>query len=203
MSSHENKASDSEASDSLPTRRTAIQLITATLGLLLNVIPAALGGLFFLDPLIRGRKQTAAGADGDLAGCVPLELTSDAIPDDGTPVAATVLADQVDAWNMYRNVPIGSIWLRKNPDGQILAFNTTCPHLGCSVDYRSASNDFFCPCHTSSFDLDGKPKNDVPPRAMDGLRIVRVTNGQPDNAGTELWIEYVDYRGSTSEQIRV
>ena len=30
-----------------------------------------------------------------------------------------------------------------------------CPHLGCAIDYRKNTNDYFCPCHNSTFGLDG------------------------------------------------
>lgn len=177
-------------------RRTVLQIFTATLGLLLNVIPVALGGLFFLDPLFRRGRS-----DGN--GFVRLGVSSDAVPADGTPIAVTVTADLTDAWNKYRDVPIGSVWLRRNEDGSLAAFNSTCPHLGCAVDFRSSNSDFYCPCHTSAFSLDGKPKNEVPPRGMDSLDIYTATAGKPDKNGTELWVQYRDFRGGTSEKIEV
>ena len=35
----------------------------------------------------------------------------------------------------------------------MVAFNLKCPHLGCAIDYRKQSNDYFCPCHNSLFAL--------------------------------------------------
>ena len=182
-------------------RRTALQVFTGCLGLLLNVIPVSLGGLFFLDPLLRPRKSVSGGAGPD--GFIKLRVNTDVIPDDGTPVSVTVIADQTDAWNRYKDVPIGSIWLRRRADGRLVAFNSTCPHLGCSVDYRGGNGDFYCPCHASSFDLDGGPLNDVPPREMDELDIFKATEGERDEAGTELWVRFQEFRGATDEQIPI
>ena len=41
-------------------------------------------------------------------------------------------------------------------DGQVKAFNARCTHLGCVVKYRETSRDFFCECHSSRFDANGK-----------------------------------------------
>ncbi len=192
-----------------PRRSLLIQFITAAISVVIVAVPATLGGLFFLDPIIRKRKATKGDAKvGELhrkddAGFIRLDITRDAVPADGTPVAITVLDDIVDAWNRFKHVPAGSIWLRKVGDGPILAFNSICPHLGCSVDYRGAEHDFFCPCHTSSFTLDGKKSNDIPPRDMDGLQVSMRTNGVEDSAGNEIWVLYQKFRGATSEKIIV
>ncbi len=145
-------------------------------------IPAAFGGLFFLDPLLRKRNGTGASGGGaakkDEEGFIRLDVTADVIPADGLPVAVTVRDDSEDAWNKFLNVPVGSIWLRKDASGTLTAFNSVCPHLGCSVNYRRSENDFFCPCHTSAFSLDGKKTNEVPPRDMDSLDVSLRTGGK-------------------------
>jgi len=186
-----------------PSRRTAIQIFTGFLGVLLNVVPAGMAGLFFLDPLFGRKKKGGDATSAGPEGSVLLSVTVDVIPNDGTPVAVTVKADLVDAWNMYPDEPIGSIWLRRQPDGSILALNSTCPHLGCSVDYRNSDRDFYCPCHTSAFTLSGEPTNKIPPRAMDTLEIITATDGKPDEAGRELWLRYQDFKGATSEKVPV
>ena len=172
-------------------------------------VPSTLAGLFFLDPILRQRKVAAGGTtDGDIprkdyAGFIRLAVTKDAVPQDGTPLAVTVRDDIIDAWNLLRDVPVGSIWLRKVGDGPILAFNSVCPHLGCSVNFRRAENDFFCPCHTSVFALDGRKTNKVPPRDMDTLEVAMRTNGQDDANGREIWIRFQNFRRATSEKIAI
>jgi menaquinol-cytochrome c reductase iron-sulfur subunit len=193
-----------------PRRGLLIQGLTALISTALMAIPATLGGLFFLDPILR-KKQAAgaagaaggAGARKDEQGFLRLDVNREAIPADGTPVSVTVYDDIEDAWNRFRNVPVGSIWLRKVGDGPILAFSSVCPHLGCSVNFRRAENDFFCPCHTSAFGLDGRKSNEVPPRDMDALEVSMRTAGQADAAGTEIWVKFQNFRRATAEKIPV
>jgi menaquinol-cytochrome c reductase iron-sulfur subunit len=191
------------SSDAVPTegrRNMLVELLTGFLSFLLVAVPSTIGGIFFLDPLIRGRKSTDSGDDGGLDGYIKLPVTADSIPVDGTPVAVSVRTDQDDAWNRFKDVPVGSVWLRKNPAGEIIVFNSICPHLGCSVDYRRSENDFFCPCHTSGFDLDGNKTNDIPPRDMDTLEIAAVTDGQKKVDGNELWVKFQNFRRATAEK---
>lgn len=190
-----------------PRRSMLVHGITAVLSFLIVAVPSTLGGLFFLDPILRKKKSASGGAtDGEVAkkdeaGFIRLDVTRDSVPQDGTPVSVTVMDDLVDAWNMFPDVPVGSIWLRKVGDGPILAFNTVCPHLGCSIDYKPAENHFFCPCHTSAFDMDGKKTNEIPPRDMDVLEVSMRTNGQEDANGLEIWVKYQNFRRGTSDKI--
>lgn len=193
-----------------PRRSMLVHGITAIISFLIVAVPSTLGGLFFLDPILRKKKSSSgSGAtDGEIAkkddaGFILLDVTKDSIPQDGTPLAVTVKDDITDAWNKFRDVPVGSIWLRKVGDGPILAFNSVCPHLGCSVDYVRADNHFFCPCHTSAFELDGKKKNEIPPRDMDGLEVSMRTNGRDDANGVEIWVKFQNFQRATSEKIAI
>ncbi len=192
-----------------PRRSLLVHALTAFLSFIIVAIPSTLGGLFFLDPILRKRKAatgngSAAGVSRkDEQGFIRLDVTRDVIPGDGTPVSVTVFDDIEDAWNRFRNVPVGSIWLRKVGDGPILAFNSVCPHLGCSVNYRRAENDFFCPCHTSAFSLDGTKSNEVPPRDMDALEVAMRTSGKDDAAGNEIWVKFLNFRRATAEKTAI
>jgi Rieske Fe-S protein len=55
----------------------------------------------------------------------------------------------------------------KQNDGQIVAFTPQCPHLGCAYSYDERNKEFLCPCHTSTFALDGKVLTGPAPRALD------------------------------------
>jgi menaquinol-cytochrome c reductase iron-sulfur subunit len=210
-SSSDESTADRHSTSSAPSsrRNVLVQFVAAAISVVIVAVPGILGSLFFLDPILRKRRGAQGGAAAgeiarkDEAGFIRLEITRDAIPADGTPVAVTVLDDIIDAWNRFRNVPIGSIWLRKLGDGPILAFNSVCPHLGCSVNYRRAEGDFFCPCHTSAFDLDGKKTNEVPPRDMDTLEVAMRTNGQDDSNGAEIWVRYQNFQRATTEKIAI
>lgn len=43
-----------------------------------------------------------------------------------------------------------------NNGNEIYALSARCPHLGCTLNYRSESKIFKCPCHGSVFDRNGK-----------------------------------------------
>ena len=47
-------------------------------------------------------------------------------------------------------------WVLQLQPGQFTAFDATCPHQGCTVNFESASTGFTCPCHGSRFDASGK-----------------------------------------------
>jgi len=190
-----------------PRRRMLLEAITAFIGFTIVAVPSTLAGLFFLDPILRKRKAVSGTATKgevakkDEAGFIRLDVTRSAIPGDGTPLSVTVRDDITDAWNLFRDVPIGSIWLRIVGDGPPLALSSVCPHLGCSVDYLRAKTEFFCPCHTSSFDLNGKKTNEIPPRGMDSLEVSTRTNGKEDPNGTEIWVKYQNFQKATAEKI--
>ena len=195
---------ETPAREETPTRRNIlVEGVTALLSFLLVAVPSTIAGIFYLDPILRKKGGADGGDGGELDGFIRLPVTRDVVPDDGQPVAVTVKATLDDAWNRFKDVPVGSVWLRKQPDGEIMAFSSVCPHLGCSVNYRRSEGDFFCPCHTSSFDLDGKKTNEVPPRDMDDLQIKTATNGTVDEQGQELWLKYQNFKGGKPEQIPV
>ena len=191
-------AADSPQGPIDPPRRSFLtKFMAGALGILAGAIPFLTGTLFFLDPLIRKRSRgetVPGGVVKDEHGFLKMAITVDALPDNGTPQRFTVYDDIINAWNKFPNQPIGSIWLRKI-EGQVIAFNTVCPHLGCSVEHRDATGDFFCPCHNSSFALDGTKTNVIPPRNLDALEL-RVD-------GQEIWIKYQDFRAALSEKVPV
>jgi Rieske Fe-S protein len=83
------------------------------------------------------------------------------------------VAQQRDAWSKVENVRLGAAWLVRRPNRaggtEIRAFTTTCPHLGCPVDFDPNADAFRCPCHTSSFDKDGNRVSGPAKRGMDPL----------------------------------
>jgi menaquinol-cytochrome c reductase iron-sulfur subunit len=86
------------------------------------------------------------------------------------PVRVDLYADRRDAWNRESNVKLGSCWVVER-EGALQALSTSCPHLGCSVDFDAGEGQFKCPCHRSAFDLTGKVKGGPAPRPMDSLEL--------------------------------
>jgi menaquinol-cytochrome c reductase iron-sulfur subunit len=137
----------------------------------LATLPPMVAGLWtFLDPL---RRRGAAAAFLPVA-----ELAS--VPDDGIPRQFAVIADRVDAWTGFAAEPIGAVYLRREKGSDTVeALSATCPHAGCFVEIESQERCFRCPCHNSTFTLDGGIVAPSPsPRAMDGLDCRVAKNGE-------------------------
>ncbi len=174
--------------------------LAALVGAVLGVGPVCVGLYsFIMDPLrekTRPRKSRAEGS-ADANGFYRV-ASSDEISTD-KPRRFTIVADKLDAWNFIENQALGAVYLQKNENGDISCFHTTCPHAGCSVAYEQDSNAYHCPCHNSSFKLDGS-KLDVggstnpSPRPLDKLDV----KVDDDN---NVYIRYVDYYTGKHDKI--
>jgi cytochrome b6-f complex iron-sulfur subunit len=47
-----------------------------------------------------------------------------------------------------------------------VALSRVCTHLGCLVKYHPEKQEFICPCHAGTFDLDGNVISGPPPRPL-------------------------------------
>ena len=171
-----------------PDRRNFVTKAAAVVigGLISAVAPLA--GLFtVLDPLRR---------KSDTRGLVRVASLA-SLASNGEPRKFPVLDTLVDAWNKTENVPVGSVYLQKTGANSVRVLNSVCPHLGCSVGYNAANQGYFCPCHRSSFALDGAiadPKSPSP-RGMDELEAV-VRDG-------EVWVRFQNFRKGSPDKIAV
>lgn len=162
-----------------------VSVAAGLLGGLVGLVPAIPGFGVFLDPMLRSRKKAGAAAAGESDKLLRVG-TVDGVPADGTPIQVPVIADLTDVWNRESNQPIGSVFLRRLANGSIQCFNSICPHAGCKVSYAEDRKVFQCPCHTSSFELDGKAIQPSPsPRDMDPLDVT-LDNG-------DIKIKFVNY----------
>ena len=77
-----------------------------------------------------------------------------------------------DAWARRPQQRLGSAWVLR-AEGEVRAFTTACPHLGCSLGYDASARLFRCPCHESAFDGATGARRDGPaPRGMDPLPVI-------------------------------
>lgn len=68
-------------------------------------------------------------------------------------------------------------WLRREPNGEFVAFAINCTHLGCPVRWIETAQLFMCPCHGGVYNSDGTVAAGPPPRPL--VRYpVRVQDGQ-------------------------
>jgi len=177
----------SRGADPLAARREFMAKVVAVACGGLATIPPVVAGLWaFLDPLRRTRGAASFLSVADLA----------AIPDDGLPRQFPVIADRVDAWTGFAAEPVGAVYLsREQGSREVRALSATCPHAGCFIDLEKATQCFRCPCHNSSFTLDGNIVNPSPsPRAMDELECRVGGNGQVE-------VKWQKYRAGIAEKV--
>ncbi len=164
-------------------KRTAIHV----LGAVITLIPFGAGLAVWLDPVRRRTKS-----DGQLVRVASLN----ALPDDGVPRKFPVLASRVDAWNRSPQTAVGAVYLRREKGAQPRAVNVVCPHAGCFVDFMEERQCYLCPCHNSTFALDGKINDPTSPspRGLDELEV-EVRNN------SEVWVKFQNYRAGVAEKI--
>jgi len=164
----------------------------------LGAVPVAAGVGLYLDPLLRKATNSKEGLNVRVT-------TLDNLPADGTPRQFKVLASQVDAWMKTPETPIGAVYLVRTTDAQkpVRAFNVACPHAGCFVayvaeipNYSPETPGYFCPCHNSSFKLDGQiaRAGSPAPRGLDELECFV----QNEN---EVWVRYQKFQAGTAEKV--
>ena len=157
--------------------------ISIVLGAVLLLAPLTAGLLFFLDPLRRKAQKQGFLKVGTLDS-LPL----------GTPRMTKVRGNKINAWNKHANEPIGAIYLVRH-EKEVRAFQAICPHAGCFVDYSDTQKKFLCPCHKSSFNLDGSltSPSSPSPRGMDNLKV-RVE-------GNNILVRYEEFQQGNPEKI--
>lgn len=171
-------------------RRDLYRYGTIALGSLVTLGLAVPGVAYVLDPVLRrGSRQEEFQT-----------LTSLSRLPVGVPTSFPIIEERQDAWVKYPREPISSVWLVRQPPCdskvQVLALSSECPHLGCAVNLGPDGKSFFCPCHTSSFDLCGKVTNTVPPRPMDALEV-RLT----DDPDPQVQVKFQRFRAQSEEKI--
>ena len=183
LSSHEESPTDPER------RQFLSKAVSFVFGGVVVAVPAGAGLATLLSPL---------GAEN--SGKLKVRLaTLDDLPSDGTPKLFQVVAERKDAWTKYPNKPIGSVFLRKKGENDVVAFNSSCPHAGCSVDLSKGGGEFNCPCHASTFNIEGEiVGKSVSPRGLDELEVDQELLKQG-----QVWITFVNFKAGVSEKIEV
>ncbi|MEX2190593.1 MAG: Rieske (2Fe-2S) protein [Bacteroidota bacterium] len=62
--------------------------------------------------------------------------------------------------------------LVRTAGGELRAFDATCTHLDCTVQYRSDMGVIWCACHNGKYDLTGRNIAGPPPRPLEPYRVV-------------------------------
>lgn len=130
-------------------------LIAAALG-----VPAAIYLLF--PPRPRDKEEWTEA--GDLA-----RLTI------GHPEEVVFRHNRKDGWKIASEK--ATAWVARLSEKDVVAYAPQCTHLGCAYHWDESSDTFLCPCHTSTFSLDGKVLSGPAPRPLDRYEL-KVENGK-------------------------
>lgn len=184
----DNSSNPKHASEADDGRRAFLKVGVGALGVGLAGVVVAPSVRALLWPLADGVKIISGGEDFVVVG------KRDQFGE--TPIKVDIHADQVDAWNRTKNVKIGSAWVVVI-DGELHAFSSVCPHLGCAVDYDGEAGKFMCPCHDSAFGLDGSHEEGPSPRALDQLEFEQPKDGKL------LAIRYERFKQGVEDKVKV
>jgi Rieske Fe-S protein len=101
----------------------------------------------------------------------------------GKPQEVTFERTRVDGWRTFQEKVIA--WVVRTGDRQVVAYSAQCTHLGCAYHWEAGKNQFVCPCHGSTFSIDGKVMAGPAARPLDRY----VTRVKDDNLliSPEIW----------------
>lgn len=76
-------------------------------------------------------------------------------------------------------------WVRREPNGDLVAFTIYCTHTGCPVRWEEQAQLFMCPCHGGAFHRDGAVAAGPPPAPLTRYPV-RVNGGVVEIQPTPL-----------------
>jgi hypothetical protein len=169
-------------------------------GGLVAVFPFAAGLGVLVHPL---RRKSGNGGEAATDGAKFLPVCPLAqLPADGVPRRYSLSADVIDAWSHRLNQPVGAVYLTRAANDTseespaVTAFTTTCPHLGCAIEFDAAEKQFECPCHKSGFAIDGKQLFGPSRRGLDSLEVKLA----PHAGQATIWVAYQRFRTGIPEK---
>lgn len=118
---------------------------------------AAVSGLVVSDPVKAGTGWSTNQDSGPGVLTVNLDEYAELHEDGG--------------FKVIKNVTIGdttdSLIIVRKSEKEFLVFSSVCRHRKCNVKYKKDKNVFVCPCHESTYDINGKvikgpSKGDIP-----------------------------------------
>ncbi len=162
----------------------------------------AIGGAATLVPAASAITVLVSPLFQESVGGLTVRLTSiDSMKVGGPPQLFKVVTERKDAWTKHTLSEVGSVFVQRTGPGKtpenFLVFNSTCPHLGCAVEFLDGAGSYSCPCHDSTFATTGEVLNQASPspRGLDSLEV--------DIRGDELWVSYVNFKANVVEKLPI
>jgi nitrite reductase/ring-hydroxylating ferredoxin subunit len=119
-----------------------------------------------------GVLATGAGLGAILEACgsvAPVTVTLQVNP--GTMPPGVPVEVPFSMTNASGASVTSSIWLLKNADGSLTAYDPRCTHAMCRYKWVAVENRFRCNCHGGAFALDGTVLAGPPPKPLNRLPI--------------------------------
>ena len=127
-------------------------------GLMASSLPVAIAAC---SPATTEAPSTDETADAPAAPPEPDLDTS--VQADGFAAVGTTAQLESEGFIVNQDFEAGPVIVISDPDSPegVTAFNSTCSHQGCNVDWKDT--EFVCPCHGSKFAADGSVVNGPAP----------------------------------------
>jgi len=87
----------------------------------------------------------------------------------GRPSEIVFRKNRVDGWKVTSEK--STAWVVRKVKSEIVAFSPQCPHLGCAVHWVAKQNEFLCPCHASTFSIEGQVLTGPAQRPLDRFGV--------------------------------
>jgi len=149
--------SSQSAEQPTPTRRTFYLEFIYGLQGIMGATLAAIAGAYLLFP--PRAKKDAEWVDAADVAKLPLNA----------PEEVSFQRKRVDGWKITSEK--ATAWVVKRSDTDVIAFAPQCTHLGCAYHWDEGNHNFLCPCHTSTFSIDGKVLAGPAPRPLDRYAV--------------------------------
>lgn len=137
-----------EKSTTDDTRRRFLSRVTNGILSIIGGILAFIGGGAVLSSTVRR-------TEGWLPASTLLELP------DNEPTPVTLTVSRLDGFREV--IDRRTIFLVKTQEAEVVAFDSTCTHLGCLVSWDRQGQVFKCPCHGGTYDRTGAVMDGPPP----------------------------------------
>jgi menaquinol-cytochrome c reductase iron-sulfur subunit len=169
------------ASDSEIERRRFLTILTGAIAGVIGFFLAIPMAGYLLLPALRRREPE--WLDAGTAESLPVL----------EPRQVEVVLSSVDGW--LTTTRIKSLWAVKKESGEVTVYSPLCTHLGCGYRWESDPKRFFCPCHNSVFDIEGRVLAGPAPRPLDTLPV-KLENGR-------LSVIYKEFKAGASKKIEL
>lgn len=117
------------------------------------------------------RDLLARGAAGALLVGLGTPAAADDEEDERKAIVALPLSEyhelaKVGGWTTAELADGTEVLVARVEEDRFVCLSLKCTHANCNVEYDPRGKRIICPCHRSSYDLDGKPTSGPAPRPL-------------------------------------